>query len=471
MNKFFLFITLSLGFSGVASAQFINWSAPVDINGSTGGNKYPRIVCNAQNEAMITWSAQQNVYFTRQSGSVFSTPQPVNLTYPAYTASWTGADISAKGDTIYIVFMHNVWKQKTYITSSFNGGNTFNTPGLIETYPDSTSRFPMVCTDNQGQPIVGIMKMDTNGLHPHYVVRKSNDHGLSFYTEANAGGWSSAASEACDCCPGAIIRSGNNALVAYRDNDANIRDIWMGFSTNNAGSFSNGIAVDNNNWNYNSCPSTGPDMAIIGDTVYSVFYNGATGNKVYLSRTSISQQVLHSVELLNPVSTANQNYPRISSSGNSLAIVWIENLAGQRRILCKYYADIHTNNFILDTVYTGNPINADISFENNTIHIACEEGSSTVKYFRGTIFPTTFSDFQKNRIDVYPNPALYQLYIKNPAEESLIYQISDLNGKVIQQNKAVHLIDISGLSPQNYFIRLYNHQGTRVAEQLFTRGN
>ena len=117
------------------------------------------------------------------AGSFSAAIQVNNSTIPAYIADWTGAELAVKGDTLYLVFMHPVWKQKSYLVRSFDGGQNFSQPILLENYSDSASRFPMVAIDDTGQPVTSFMKMDTLGNEPHYVVRRSADYGSSYYDE------------------------------------------------------------------------------------------------------------------------------------------------------------------------------------------------------------------------------------------------------------------------------------------------
>ena len=202
--KYALLTLLTLITIGL-NAQNINWSTPVDVAPSTNGNKYPRIVNNGTGAVFVSWGGNDNVYFSKNNGSGFSNAVQVNnASTPAYVADWTGPELDVKGDSVYLVFMHNVWKQKTFLSRSFDGGQNFTSPTNLENYPDSTSRFPCVAISPAGQPLVSFMKMDTNGKHPHYVFRESTDYGTTFGNEKIVGNTSGPTSEACDCCPGAI---------------------------------------------------------------------------------------------------------------------------------------------------------------------------------------------------------------------------------------------------------------------------
>jgi hypothetical protein len=431
----------------------INWSTPVDVAPSSFGKDYPRIVLGGNDEPVITWGRNNSIYFSKLEASGFTDPLKLNNdTTGAYVASWTGADIASRNDTIYACFMDEEWDEKTYIIRSFDNGESFSVPALIENYPDSASRFPSVTIDPAGNPLVAIMKMSHNEQDPHYVVRRSFDHGSTFTEEVNIGGWSGPNSMACDCCPASIKASGETVVVFYRDNLNNLRDIWATVSTDSGATFSEGFAVDDNQWVVFSCPSSGPDGVIIGDSLYSVFLSDGY---CYLSKSSLSDGALASVIPLGELpQTSSQNFPRIDHYNNQVVISWRENSGGTKLYL-SYTDDITAGTaFIQDTVYLSSVSSADLAIGEDGIHIAlASSGDGTVKYIHGTFSTTSTENIYQNKVFVFPNPSSDFIKIKGH-EFFESYNLYGANGQLILSGNATETIDISRLEVGNYVLEL-----------------
>ena len=327
-----------------------------------------------------------------------------------------GPDIAAYGDTVYVVVKQTPEADTAshiFIIRSFDGGQNFMAPVRIDYIADSVSRFPTVTTDATGNPIVAYMKFNNTFGASRWVVTKSADYGNAFSVDVKASGWGSS-TDVCDCCPGAILSDGNNCAMLYRNNNSNIRDTWMGVSNNNAMSFTNGFNVDNNNWQLFSCPSSGPDGVLIGDTVYSVFMNGGSGNyRTYLSKSSISGVSANSVSNLTGAITglSQQNYPRIASDGNVVAIVWRQTVNGSSQLPILFTNNIN-NGFpaVYDTVDLADNTNADVAVSNGNIFVVWQDDNSgTIKYRTGSFTPVTTAihQFQNNTFNIvaYPNPS------------------------------------------------------------------
>lgn len=438
-------------FSSIAQEQFF-WTDPIEVASSSFGRSYPRIELNGNNQPLITWGHQGNIYFSKMESGIFTNPiQLNNDTTIAYTANWTGADIAARNDSIYVGFMHQSWGGKTYLVRSFDNGNSFSTPTRLESYSNYSSRFPSLTIDQTGQPVAAIMKMESNGHNPQYVIRRSTDYGATFSLENDASGWSGGASEACDCCPAALFSQEENIALLYRDNLNNIRDIWAGISNDNGNSIDSGFAVDNNGWQITSCPASGPDGAIVGDFIYAVFLSG---NQVYLSKTNIYTGEIEYVNNLSEGSpTTSKNFPRISAYENEVAICWRENYLGSK-LQVAYTSDITNNEpFQVDTVLTEVFHAADIKLGPTGIHLAIESSSTnTVKYMFGNLSPVSFESIKNQKILVYPNPAEHFLFVSN-SQQIRYLEIYDLSGKYISKKKASSQIDISNLGSGFYILK------------------
>lgn len=471
------FTLLALVFCLSANAQ-ITWNMGMNISTNTNGNMHPRMALDRLGNPLVVWGkmSDESVYFSKWNGTMFTTPVKLNPPWMTIaTASWQSADIASHGDTVYVVVKRTPETSDTnriFIFSSFNGGNSFNTPVQLGFIADSISRFPTVTTDAIGNPIVAYMKFNNSFMDSRWVVSKSTDFGNTFSTDVKASGWGSSA-EVCDCCPGAIVSSGNKTAMLYRDNNTNIRDIWTGISSNNATSFPSGFEIDNNNWMVMSCPSSGPDGVIIGDTLYSTFMSSGSGAyRTYLSKSSISTGGISSMTNLTGTiaGLSQQNFPRIATDGNAMAIVWKQNVSGVAQLPILFTNDI-ANGFpaSYDTVDLDNITNADIAMSNGKLYVVWQDdGSGTIKYRSGTYNQSTtgINKTNVNSFSLFPNPVSSTIILQSNVDlqnaEIKIYTL--LGENVYSQNKLGNAtIDVAQLNNGIYFLKV------KTNNKLFTQ--
>jgi hypothetical protein len=432
---FFFLETLSL------HSQSITWSSPIDIAPSVYGNNHPRITLDNAGNPFILWGnmSTKKAWFSKWNGTSFTTPVTLNPTgIPVFAASWAGPDIASFGDTLYVIYKETPEDTNhIYITTSFDGGNNFSLPVQVDNIGSDISRFPVVSVDSVGNPLVGFMHFEPMWMNPQYVVCRSSDFGNTFNTEISASGFSGG--QVCDCCPATLISGSGFTTMLYRDNLSNIRNMWAGVSTDGGATFNNGIAIDQTNWPYNSCPSSGPDGVIIGDSLYAVFMSGATGNfLVYHSTSSLTNLTSgNSIAMTGPIPGLNsQNFPRIASSDNAVAIAWLQNSNNSDRILFQFTSDIVQNGFPsqIDTIISGGQLaNTDVALSPGEIHIVWENSTTgTVKYQKGT-YATTYLTEQSAKEDVslYPNPASSLLHVKMHNGGNITTVLFDINGHIV----------------------------------------
>jgi hypothetical protein len=450
----------------------ITWGMGMNVAANSYDNMHPRMALNGAGQPMLVWGkmSDKSVQFSRWNGAAFTTPIKLNPACMAVaSAGFMGPDIASKGDTVYVVVKREPEMADTnriFVFSSFNGGVSFNAPVEIAVIADSMSRFPTITTDATGNPIVAYMKFNNAFLESRWVVTKSMNYGTSFMTDVKASGYSGVNAQVCDCCPGAIVSSGNKTVMLYRDNLSNIRDIWTGLSTNNSTSFPTGFAIDNNNWMIMSCPSSGPDGVIIGDTIYSTFMSEGTGSTLcYLSKSSISNGAVNTVSNLSgSMPGLSQNFPRIASSGNATAIVWVQNFNGTTLLPILFNKNISGGlPAAYDTVDLADITNADVAMSNGNIFVVWQDDNSgTVKYRKGTypVTPAMTTEINSPLFSIYPNPSgdFWQVSISNN-QDALSYTLTDINGRIVSAeliNKANSSFKIpnSNLSAGQYILTI-----------------
>jgi hypothetical protein len=396
-----LLLLLSSCISTSWAQNDISWETAADVASPSYQNNFPRIAKDADGNPLLSWSDNLDMYFTRWNGSDFEEPIKLNSNdHRVAGPGWMGPDIAAHGDTIYAVYKQTPegdTNNHVWCSSSFDGGENFNLPVRVDHIGSYISRFPTVTTDANGHPAVGFMKFEHDFSEPRWVVVRSDDHGMSFGTDVLASDYSSAMAEACDCCPSTISCSGNTVVMPYRDNNGNIRDTWVGVSTDGGQSFPNGMDVDGQQWTIATCPSSGPDAVIIDDELYTVFMSAAGGSsRVFYSKSSISGMTTSGAIALDastPTSLVTQNFPRIDYHSGAMAMVWYQFSNGNQEVALQFTQDLsgglNDTQEIVDTDF----VNAvDVMLHDGKIWVVWEdEVSGTVKYRRGSYNPNVSS--------------------------------------------------------------------------------
>lgn len=464
-----LILSLLLLCMSASGQSGIRWSETTTVAPSTFGNLHPQIALDRTGDPLIIWgrASDQSVFFAKWNGQAFSEPAKLNGTLTVATASWMGPHIASYGDTMYVVMKQtpeNASSSQVYIVRSEDGGATFSAPVRVDTISDSLSRFPTVTCDALGNPIVGFMKFNPMLGDSRWVVAKSTDMGRSFTTDVKASGWGG--SEAvCDCCPGSITTRDNLVAMLYRNNANDIRDIWMGVSTDDGTSFSGGCNVDNNNWELPSCPATGPDGVVVGDTLYTVFSSAPEGyNRTFVSRSSIATTQHYQTSLLTEgvSGISQQNYPRIAAFGKSVGIVWKQNVLGIAQLPIWFTSDV-SRGFppTYDTVDLENISNADIALGNETVAVCWEDAATRTVGIRTGTFSLTSTNAESedtpHALSVFPNPASDRLVIASAMNTPDAVVIVDVYGRPVLSSRVNSQridLDVHDLPAGMYTVRI-----------------
>ncbi len=252
--------------------------------------------------------------------------------------------------------------------------------------------------------------------------------------------------------------------MLYRDNQKNIRDIWAGISTNKSQNFSTGFNADKNKWMMMSCPSSGPDGAIIGDSLYSVFMSGGSGKyRTYISISSLSGGQSDVSRLSGEITgLGQQNYPRIAINGKSAAIVWRQNISGTAQLPILFTDNIQKGfPSTYELVDAGDVTNTDVAISSNKVFVVWEDDKSgTVKYRIGNYTPSvSVNEADIINFTIYPNPAKNNLVIKSGkdftnAQIKITNALGQTTLYMVNQKNTLNVIDISSLHKGIYFIQI-----------------
>lgn len=409
-------ITLNLG----AFAQSgINWESEIVVSdGAAFGNLRPRATVVGNSPVVVYGSSgSENVYISRWNGSGFDTQSVLPTGTSAYMASWTGADIASKGDTVIAVFKMNPMETgNVYVVRSVDGGVTFSDTIRANTWDGGNSWMPSMDMDADGNPVISMMIHNQTWNNPRYALVHSTDAGLTFGPTEDIA--SSVPGEACDCCPSEVVIDGSKEVLMFRNNDANIRDIFGVLSNDGGATFPYSENVDNTNWIISACPSTGMDAVFSGDNLYTVYASAAEGiYRVYLTESDVSAGLDFTARtkvLVPDPSNGTQNYPTISGENDTLVMAWEERINFNKEV---YYAvsipgqdpmvALSSYKWQANDSTTGSQTNPEILYKNGFVHLFFQDDfTGDLMYKRGQINVSLgIAEMTESNIRLVPNPS------------------------------------------------------------------
>ena len=360
----------------IGFGQQLVWSSHTTISSNLDGYGRPRIVLTENKSPLIIWRKDSSPKVLRASkwnGSTFSGPYDI-LEAGIIPSSWDGPEIIAKGDTVYVVFTSTATTQSSImLIKSFDGGLTFSdTIRVSENDQLHKYRMANIAINEYGNPVVSYMKYLLNWSDPKQMVNTSLTFGNNFLGEND--GSILAPGEPCDCCKSSLICKGDNVYLLFRNNDSNARNSYISKSIDGGLTFILSEDTDDYNWMLNSCPSTTPKGIILGDSLCVVKRSGSTGNNEIVYSNINSNDLSYSYNNnLDFIAGVLQDYPEISSNGDTIVIVWQDNRTGIQNCYMSYSSS-GTNNFsesisISDSNSIGVKLYPDVAYANGEIHL------------------------------------------------------------------------------------------------------
>ncbi len=390
-----LFITL---FSLAISAQTtdIVWSAPTPVAASSFGAASPKIGMLANGDLVAIWGksgASPKIYFSRKVGDNFEAPVQLNTgSISPDIYGFGGLDLAVSGNKIFIVFEN--FGAGIHLLRSEDGGQTFLPPTNVFTPPTGDwTTLASVTADGQGNPIVSVIRELVNETNARYIVVRSTDGGASFLPPVVASEPANG-EYVCECCPSDMVVAGDSMWLVFRNNDNNLRDIWVSRSTDAGATFDTATDVDESDWVLNACPISGPRLHNIGnDSLLAVWMSGATGlGRIYAATLHGSTMEKGWQFNLAPTNANSlQSFPSIAGSGDTLCLVWEESGFGGNAGEILY--SFSTTGAAGLSTYTpamvgeaspGNQKYPDLLFKNGVYHLIYQTGGA-LAYRRGPV--------------------------------------------------------------------------------------
>jgi len=455
----------------------ITWEPEIIVSdGSLFGNIRPRMTILENGNPVILYgkTEAENLHVSVWNGTTFNAPiQIVPSGMSAYVANWTGPDIESKGDTIIAVFKLNPLETgNVYSVRSTDGGVTFSDTIRVDNHDNGVAWMPSMDLDDDGNPVITYMAHGASWSDPEYVLVNSDDAGLTYNPEFSV---SNVAGEACDCCPAEVVVEGQKQVLLFRNNDANIRDIYAVLSNDGGATFPYEQNVDSLDWFITSCPSTGPDGIFMNDKLYAVSMSkGGVGySRIYVSSSSVADSILLETKMVIPEPDpvyAIQNFPRISGENDTIVMTWQENVGNNTEIFYSVSAtggdhlnNLTTSKYIANDSTGGVQAVPDIRYKNGFVHLTFQDViTGNTIYKRGQIQSTAYLPEQLESIEFGPNPSQTGLFVFSK-ELKIQSLVNELGQSVAYTQSAIgpeaH-VQLNENLNGNYFLTYRTNQNT-----------
>lgn len=470
-----LAIVLIVSSTGIAQ-QEITFSDPVSVSGLSTeyGKHLPRIGSLADGTIVVFWSkggSNPAMYLSKLQGEVFGevVEIPTGNLVPDVWFGTLGPAFTCYENRIFIVF--EIWGQGIYLVRSTDGGSTFEDP--ITAYTPLAGRvatLPAITVDNNGNPLIGFITTNTSEQDALYEVVISGDGGSTF-GDAVVANQQADGGEVCECCPSSLAVSVEGELfVSFRNNNSNVRDIWISRSIDNGQSFPAAYDVDATDWIIQGCPSTGPHTVQNGDSLISVFFSGSADwdAGVYLSTLMLDGYTAGDPVKLPHFegSSGLQNYPRISAQQDTLGVIWHEHTGVFYNIALAVSTDgvAGLSTVAINPTNANNPqVYPDIHYAGGKFHFVYEDQATGTVLYQTVDFQTSTgidpAKKAEQKVEIYPNPADDYIHVVFPATSSRKHnlEIYDGMGRLLHQQileGSEQFVDIRDFDKGFYFLKI-----------------
>ncbi|MBK7553728.1 MAG: T9SS type A sorting domain-containing protein [Flavobacteriales bacterium] len=470
-------LALLAAVQSTAQTTAVAWTAPLDCNAAGDGALRPRITINGDGNPVVLWATIHPTAITLSWATVPLSLARWRVSAPGCVpavADWMGSSIASFGNTVWVVMKGTPEESKpVYVRRSDDGGYTWGDTMRVEPYDGLVSRFPSIALDDPDAPLVQYMQFDSGYFGARQVVSHMMGGGFMSPVQVST---PFAPGDVCDCCPNQVVVQGSNVVALYRNAGPNIRVMWGASSDDGGVTFPFGAEIDTTGWALNSCPSSGPDGYLDGDSLRYVWMSGANnGTKVYLGNALAADLSLGAQWNVQPgqMQMLQQNFPRIAGSGDTLGIVWQQSMAGQHEILFSWSVTGPSGLSTPDTVNldpTGAQKTPDIAYADGAFHIVWSElATGQVRYRKATLTNDVgVQAFAPEVMRVFPDPASDYLFVEGSTASWA--EVVDLQGRVhLSVALGASQLDVRALAPASYVLRITDASGQQRTARFTKR--
>ncbi len=419
---------------------------------------------------LMTWGESSNnpqIWCSRFENGGFSAP--VGVVQPPAQPNmfgFGGYDVAVSDTQVFVVFEQpssGIW-----LSRSDDEGLHFNQPIQVQgPISGSGVTIASLTVDGTGNPIVSYIQIKNKAT---YQVRRSPDGGETWGDPVTANTPASGG-EVCECCNADLLASGDSIWIVFRNNNQNLRDIWVSRSTDLAASFDIATDVDNTDWQVNVCPISGPHIARSGDSILTVWMSKASGeSRVYCSAlhagTMEAGQQIDFPSIFGPATA--QTFPEIAAAGDTVGVVFLEK---SREIVFYHSIDGITKlnaqpqRFSLPDHTFQFP---SLAYGDGVFHLIYTDATADkVLYRRGILtHSSSTTEPADSNIAVFPNPVNKDFFwVKCGQDELETVSVFDVFGKLMLTQKLngnTAKVRLEGISSGLYFLKIKASKGEVV---------
>jgi hypothetical protein len=443
------FVLIFSGFP-VAAQSIVQWSDSIVVDSTSRPITSPRIALLSDGTPFVTWGINgdfvnfnSQIWCSRFENGAFTMPisvvqEPdVPLLY-----GFGGYDIALSDSQVFIVFEQQ--QQGIFLAKSEDDGLTFGSATSVQGgVTGGYAILAAVAIDGTGNPVVSYIFYQQGAAD--YLVRRSTDGGLSFNEDPVIANAPAPGGAVCECCSSDLLASGDSVWLLFRNNNQNLRDIWVSRSTDLATTFETATDVDATDWQLNFCPIAGPRMARSRDSLITVWMSGASGtSRVYLSTlhagTMQGGQQLDFLTSSGP--QISQSQADVAAVGDTIGIVFVEN---GNEILFDFSTNGATglNNQSIRFAEPDHTLQLpSVAFRNGVFHLVYVDATSHQVLYRQGILTGNSPTYEPTEdaalgISIFPNPVESGgFWIKSEIDELQEISLFDVFGKKIFGQKS-----------------------------------
>ncbi|MGB1074937.1 MAG: hypothetical protein ACPGYK_02025 [Flavobacteriales bacterium] len=452
MQQFLIFTMILIGVNTLhAQAPVITWNtAPIEVAENDFGHLSPRMVLDGDGWPVITFGKNGSYHCATWNTEESAFNPPVVLVESGvFLSDSEGPRMAAHGDSILVTYMvSGQWATGARGLFSGNGGQTWSEPFPLVS-PDVTEDhfMPVPAFDQDGVPFVAI-KLGNPPNVSEGLLRPA-DEITGLWLDAISTSENAAGEAICECCPSNPFFHNSRYWNVVRNNNDNIRDMWLlGSSEDNPTDWPLAMDLDNTDWWISGCPATGAQTA--GPTSsgehWSVFMSagGDSGmSLVYLTRMTLDEEASTSVisEPLTPNQFSNspQNHPSISVSSNWAAVAWEQNTAGYdiQLVLSNHEgASLWDNAINLTEAQGGQHRQPTVILDGDALHLAWKNSmTGSVQYMCGFVNAGTTGigdSANDSPCILHADGTSLHLGIPNHWDQPIRYVINDIGGRAMR---------------------------------------
>ena len=460
MKKLWSLLWSFMCLTAVWGQSFV-WGPPIDVSSEAFGNKGSSLALNSDGQPMVLHGSSGDnpgLYLTIMENGAFGDPIPVTSDTNIFLSDAEGPTMAVSGDKIVVGYqIAGEWSVGGRVVISIDGGYSWSDPVVLNNDPTVDFFMPCVGFDPSDDPFLGI-KWGSNPTLEGIMTFNAFFYG---FNEPVDGGAGMAGDAVCECCPSEPFSYNGVYYNLIRNNNNNIRDIWLAVS-NDGITWDEAVDIDPTNWLTNTCPATGASHTIMdGGILITTYMSAPNGSgRVYYSAVDLNSLELLDSGLIDPESTNTENNPSVSSYSTLSVAAWERYSGGYDIMVAQsfgYFQDTWIMNVTETLDLNGHKRYPSIALDGTTIHLTFKsEAEGVVKYMLGLIVPESVNETTS---DLFSLSTLGESWRIDGGNGGYDYSLVDLNGRIIETGSFTNSLELDkliGVHILNIFNGSYN---------------